>query len=424
MREWKLTESPLLGEHYYSCVHQSSLPIYVFPKKMSTTYAMLAVKFGSVDNATKEEQFSDGVAHFLEHKLFANADGSDSFEKFSALGADANAYTSHSRTVYLFSCTDHFTESLEELLTFATHPYFTDRSVKKEQGIIAEEIRMCHDDPYDRCYRNMLVGLYEDHPVRIDICGSERSVMGITAEELYRVYNAFYRLDNMALVVCGDVDPDTVLAVADKCLPAAAPHVAKLCVPVYKEPPKAATPHICVQGQVAKPIFAIGVKDVAVPADAAAAARRSAAMEILCEMLFSDTGELYNTLFDKGLISPEFSFGYSQSRDFGFVRISGEADDPEAVLAHIRAFLAEQRQKGLDEAEFLHCQRIEFAEYIKGFDSTEEIADNLVAFLFEGAELLCYADVIRSVTFDEVCALFESFFDPSCFTLSQVRPKE
>ncbi len=424
MKSWKLTESVLLGERYYSCVHKSALPIYVFPKKMSTTYAMLAVKFGSVDNIADGERFSDGVAHFLEHKLFANEDGSDSFERFSAFGADANAYTSHSRTVYLFSCTDEFEKSLAELLTFATHPYFTERSVKKEQGIIAEEIRMCHDDPYDRCYRNMLMGLYENHPVRIDICGSEKSVMGITAEELYRVYNAFYRLDNMALVVCGDVEPDEVLAVADKCLPGAPLAQKKISVPVTDEPARAASPHICVQGQVAKPIFAIGVKDVAVPLDAAAAARRSAAMEILSEMLFSDTGELYNTLFDKGLISPEFSFGYSQSRDFGFLRISGEADDPEAVLSHIQAFLAEQRRKGLDEAEFLHCQRIEFAEYIKGFDSTEEIADNLVAFLFEGAELLSYGQVIQSVTFGEVCALFESFFDPSCFTLSQVRPKE
>lgn len=424
MKHWNLTESALLGERYYSCVHQSSLPIYVFPKKMSTTYAMLAVKFGSVDNATDGERFSDGVAHFLEHKLFANEDGSDSFERFSALGADANAYTSHSRTVYLFSCTDHFGKALEELLTFATHPYFTDRSVKKEQGIIAEEIRMCHDDPYDRCYRNMLMGLYEHHPVRIDICGSERSVMGITAEELYRVYNAFYRLDNMALVVCGDVDPEEVRKIADKCLPSAAPEQAPIRVPEVRESSRAAKPHICTEGQVAKPIFAIGIKDVAVPTNAAEAARRSAAMEILCEMLFSDTGELYNILFDKGLISPEFSFGYSQSRDFGFVRISGEADDPEAVQAHILEFLAEQRKKGLDEAEFLHCRRIEFAEYIKGFDSTEEIADNLVAFLFEGAELLSYADVIAGVTFREVCDLFETFFDPSCFTLSQVRPKE
>ncbi len=423
MNEWKLTKSELLGEHYYTTVHSSGLPIYVFPKAMSTTYAMLAVRFGSVDHSDGVRRFPDGIAHFLEHKLFSNEDGSDSFERFAALGADANAYTSHSRTVYLFSCTDHFSESLAELLTFATHPYFTKQTVEKEKGIIAEEIRMCHDDPYDRCYRNMLVGLYQDHPVRLDICGSERSVMSITAQDLYDVYHAFYRLSNMALIVCGDVTPAQVLAIANDCLPACAAQ-GEVPRPTVKEPPVAATPHICVNGQVAKPIFAIGVKDIGVSEDDAKNLRRSAAMELLCEMLFSDTGELYNRLFDKGLISPELSFAYSQTRDFGFLRISGEADDPETVLAEIQSYLAKQRERGLCKEELEHCRRILFAEYIKGFDSTEEIADNLVAFLFEGADMFAYADVIKSITLDEVNALLDSFFDPACFTLSQVRPQE
>jgi predicted Zn-dependent peptidase len=153
---------------------------------MSTTYAMLAVKYGAVDNLADESGTAllpDGVAHFLEHKLFANEDGTHAFEHFSAHGADANAYTSHSRTVYLFSCAEHFDESLAELIDFVMHPYFTEENVEKEKGIIAEEIRMCRDDPYDRCYHNMLMGLYHKHPVRVDICGSERSVFAITSIE-------------------------------------------------------------------------------------------------------------------------------------------------------------------------------------------------------------------------------------------------
>ncbi len=426
MNNWTLYESALLGERYYTTVHESGLPIYVFPKKMSTTYAMLAVRFGSVDNEGADgRRFSDGVAHFLEHKLFSNEDGSDSFERFAAYGADANAYTANSRTVYLFSCTDRFEDSLEELLQFATHPYFTPETVEKEQGIIAEEIRMCRDDPYDRCYRNMLAGLYRTHPVRIDICGSERSVMGITAKELYEVYNTYYTLPNMALVVCGDVTPDAVLAVADATLPNEPDMRKTPPVTVHKDEEHAYRAHISVRGQVAKPIFAIGVKDTHVPTtDADACTRRSACMEILSEMLFGDTGELYNHLFDTGLISPEFSFGYSLTRDFGVLRLSGEADEPARVLCEIKKHLEKVACTGLSEEEFEHCRRIQLAEYIKGFDSTEEIADNLVAFLFEGAEIFAYADVISSVTFDEVCALFDEFFDPACFTLSEVRPQQ
>ena len=425
MSKLVLRESALLGEKYYMARHQSGLPVIVFPKKMSTTYAMMAVRFGAVDNLPDlagKTPFPDGIAHFLEHKLFTNEDGSDSFERFSAFGADANAYTAHSRTVYLFSCTEHFDDCLSELLRFTTHPWFTKESVQKEQGIIGEEIRMCRDDPYDRCYHNMLNGLYLRHPVRVDICGSEKSIAQITDETLYDCYHAYYTPENMALIVCGDVTPEEVMAIAERELAdwhgAPAPTYTGLA-----EAPVAASSRTEVRGQVAKPIFTVGIKDVAVPADPRARTRRDAAMDILCEMLFSDTGELYNRLVDEGKISPEFSAGYVQTRDVGFLRLSGESDDPDAVLDEIQRFLEKTGENGLSREEFEHCQRIEFAEYIKGFDSTEEIADNVVAFLFDDAELFDYADVIKSVTFEEVELLFQNFFYSERFTLSVVRPQ-
>jgi predicted Zn-dependent peptidase len=294
--------------------------------------------------------------------------------------------------------------------------------VAKEQGIIAEEIRMCRDDPYDQCYRNMLEGLYRRHPIRRDICGSERSIAAITDQTLYDCYRTYYTPENMALIVCGDVAPERVMEIADRELKSwrGAP------APVFEgvvEPPVAASARTVVRGQVAKPIFAIGIKDVAVPAESQARTRRDAAMDILCEMLFSDTGELYNKLVDAALISPEFSAGYVQTRDVGLLRLSGESDDPDTVLAEIWKFLEETGKNGLSRELFEHCKRIEFAEYIKGFDSTEEIADNLVAFLFDDAELFDYAQVISSITFEEVELLFQNFFYPERFTLSVVRPQ-
>lgn len=425
MSDFTLKESLLLGEKYYTACHESGLPVIVFPKKMSTTYAMMAVRFGAVDNLPDlggKTPFPDGVAHFLEHKLFINEDGSDSFEHFSALGADANAYTAHSRTVYLFSCTDRFDECLAELLRFTTRPWFTPESVAKEQGIIGEEIRMCRDDPYDRCYQNMLEGLYRRHPIRRDICGSERSIAQITDQTLYDAYRDYYTPENMALIVCGDVTPGRVLEIANCELK----NWHGVPAPTFEglaEPPTAASARTEVSGQVAKSIFTIGVKDAAVPADPAERTRRDAAMDILCDMLFSDTGELYNKLVDSGLISPEFSSGYVQTRDVGFLRLSGESHDPDAVLAEVFKFLEKTGETGLSREEFEHCKRIEFAEYIKGFDSTEEIADNLVAFLFDDAELFDYADVINSITFEEVGLLFQNFFYPERFTLSVVRPQ-
>ena len=418
----KTFHSELLGENYERIVHKSGLPIYVFPKKMATAHALLAVNYGSVDGATdKNVAFPDGIAHFLEHKLFANEDGSDSFERFSAFGADANAYTSHTRTVYLFSATDRFADSLSELIDFVTHPYFTPESVEKEQGIIAEEIRMCRDNPYDRCYYNMLEGLYQKHPVKKEICGSIASIASITDQTLYDCYRTYYRLSNMALVVCGDVTVEEVLAIVDARL-AEAIDKEEVHRAVITEPAAINKPRVTERGQVAKPIFSIGVKDVNIPADPTERAKRDAGMAILSEMLFSESGELYDRLFGSGLISPEFSADFALTRDFGFLQISGESDDPDKVLAEVLSFIEAQKKKGLSKEDFERCRRVEFAEYIKGFDSTEEIANTLIAFVFDGAEIFSYADILRDMDFDYINTLFADFFDPSHVTISIVTP--
>ena len=146
----KTYKHEFLGEEYHEIHHKSGLCVYVFPKKFSVTHAQLAVRYGSAYNVAsnrKEPPYPHGSAHFLEHKLFANEDGSDAFEHFSALGADANAYTTFTKTAYLFSCTDNFEQSLAELIEFVTHPYFTPESVESEVGIISEEIQMYEDNP-------------------------------------------------------------------------------------------------------------------------------------------------------------------------------------------------------------------------------------------------------------------------------------
>lgn len=422
----QIFQSELLGEQYTLQTHPSGLRMYVFPKKMTSTYALLATDFGAVDNAPLCEgklPVPDGVAHFLEHKLFSNEDGSDAFEHFSAYGADANAYTSHTRTVYLFSCTENFADALGELIDFVTHPYFTAETVAKEQGIIAEEIRMCRDNPYDCCYYNMLEGLYEKHPVKTDICGSVSSIAGITPEVLYEVYRTYYQLSNMALVVCGDISPDAVFEIADKHLPRAA---VDLPLPRRQtsEKPVAHRARIVASGQVAKPIFSIGIKDTAIPKVPFERLKRDAGMAILCEMLFSESGELYNTLFDEGLISPEFSADYALTRDFAFLQLSGEANDPDVVFERIKEYLAQKKAKGLSREDFERSRRIEYAEYIKSFDSTEEIANTLLSFVFEGVELFSYADVLMSIDLAFVEQLLLEVFDDTHYTLSVIVPKK
>ena len=192
--------SALLREQYTHIEHASGLSIYVFPKKMTNTYALFATAYGSMntDFAVGERRVTvpDGIAHFLEHKLFEAPDGSDTFTRFSALGADSNAYTDYDKTAYLFSCTENVDEALFELLTFVTEPHFTEESVARERGIIGEEIHEDEDSPWERAYLNLVNSLYHKSPVRNNVLGTRKTIAKITPELLYECYNENNPYDN------------------------------------------------------------------------------------------------------------------------------------------------------------------------------------------------------------------------------------
>ena len=419
-----------LGESYNKYSHPSGLDIYIFKKKMSSTYAIFGTRYGSIHNIFKpdgSDEFitvPDGIAHFLEHKLFASEDGSDAFERFSEYGADANAYTSFNKTCYLFSCTGNFENSFRELLTFVTHPHFTDENVASEQGIIGEEISMYEDSPHDRCFYGMVEGLYHRHSIRRNICGSKESISRITPSLLYSCYDTFYRPSNMVLIICGDVDDGRCLEIANECLGTTkderAPVMAKSCH--EPEPLSICKNYVEQHMQVAKPIFKIGFKYTDIPKEPVLRQRRDLSMAIINDMIFSDSGELYSLLVDSDLISPSLSTDHTVAEDFAFSSVSGEADDPKAVLAKILEYIEDKRSNGLSYEDFLRCKRILYADAVRSFDSTDLIANNLFDFVCDGNELLSYTDIIESITFEEIQKLFEVFFTRDSITLSVVLP--
>ena len=421
--------SSILGEGYKKISHPSGLDIYIFPKDMTAAYAIFGVRYGSINNTFKNRDgqtvtVPDGIAHFLEHKLFTAEDGSDAFERFSDFGADANAYTSFNRTAYLFSCTEHFEDSLGELLHFVTHPYFTDETVKKEVGIIAEEIKMYDDSPAERCYYGMLEGLYETHSVRRNICGSEDTIKKITPQLLYDCYHAFYTLPNMALVICGSVDEELVLRVADKHLPST-PVTADAAVAINEnscESAKAFKPCIKQKMQVAKPLFCLGFKDTDIPTDPAQRLRKDAVMSVLDEMIFARSGDLYASLFERELISPAFSYGYTITESFAYHSLSGEADDPELVTEEVLRYIEKLRVEGLRKEDLERTKRVLYAEIVKGYDSTEVIASNLFSFVCEDMDMLSHAEVLASVTLEDVEQALKHSFRRECATLSVIEP--
>ena len=423
---WTLIENERIGEKYYYLRHKSGLPIYVFPKKMASAYAILATRFGSVNNTFRTDEnedfmtVPDGVAHFLEHKMFENEDGIDTFAHFSENGANANAYTSNEKTAYLFSATDRFYDSLRVLLDFVGHPYFTDENVKKEQGIIAQEIGMYDDHPGARLYYAMLENLYQTHPIRLNVAGTVESIAKITPDILYRSYYAFYNLNNMALVIAGDVDPEGVEEVADAVLQGASSF--RIEQPTVLEQDGVSASKKVIKMDVSRPQFAIGIKDVDLPADPYEKARRALAMDILNDLLFGRSTEFYGELYEKGLLQDDFTSEYEWYSNCAYNAISGESDDPDAVYEAILTHLEKMMQSPPSKADFERLRRCNYADYIRGFDSTEEIANSFLHYLFLDVDYLRIGDLIAELTYEEVVELMREFYHADRFTLAVVAP--
>ena len=307
MSEIKKFESSLLGEHYYKIDHDSGLTVFVFPKNMTTTYGVFSVNFGGsfVEYTCGDESvvLPQGCAHFLEHKLFENEDGSNADDVFSSIGAYDNAYTSNERTAYLFSATENVNEAVSHLLYFVTHPYFTNKTVKKEIGIIAEEIRGCIDDPYDRCYMNMLDAMYFENPVRYEICGSEESIGEITPEVLYRCCRDFYTPENMVLCLCGNITVEETLDIVDREIGREKREFRSSLVG-FDEPVAVKKAYVERKMPVGKPLFCIGIKDLEIPSSPIERYKKAEGMNILLHIMFSEAGEFYLDMLEKGIVDP------------------------------------------------------------------------------------------------------------------------
>ena len=419
----KEIHSELLRDSYYEIEHPSGLTILVMPKEeYSSAYALFGTKYGSIDTRFKrsdEAGFTEGpegIAHFLEHKLFESED-LDAFARYAKTGASANAYTSFERTCYLFSCAGNFKASLEILLDFVQSPYFTEQTVQKEQGIIGQEIRMYQDEPNWQVMFNCLRALYQVHPVRIDIAGTIDSISQITADLLYRCYHTFYNLNNMALAVAGNVTVDEVLEVADRILKKAPELAIERNFP--DEPAEVVQPYIEEKLDVAAPLFMLGFKETYDTPERPL--REQLQTNILLEMLAGNTSPLYRRLFDEGLINTQFGAEYFQGYGFASVLFSGESKDPQKVADAIQAEIERVRREGLDPAAFERARRKLYGRFVMAFNDIEELANEMIAAEFRGGGLFDEAVLLREITLDEITQRLQTTLQKQYSALSVVK---
>lgn len=420
---FEIKENKAIDERYYHMRHKSGLDVYVVPKKMSTSYALFGTKFGSIDNRFlcdgREIVLPDGIAHFLEHKMFENEDGTDTFARYAKTGASANAYTTFERTCYLFSATENVCDSLEILLDFVTHPYFTEETVAKEQGIIGQEIRMYDDNPGWQLYFGMLTGLYHSNTVRIDTAGTTETIAEITPELLFDAYRAFYNLGNMALCVCGDVEPEEIEKVCDKVLKyVEAPKIERI---YPSEPDEICTRFITKKLEVAMPMFAVGIKDNNC-ASGEALARKQAEYDILLDIMFGKSSKFYTALYEEGLIDSSFSYGYEASETFAHCELTGNSENPNEIYSRIMDEIAEYRKNGIDRNVFERIKRASYASTLRAFNSTEDIANDFLVHVFSGFDMLDYPEIVSGVTYEDVCTRLSDSFGEKSSVLSTVYP--
>ncbi|HEX7065354.1 MAG TPA: pitrilysin family protein [Bacillales bacterium] len=420
-----------LKETVYHDKLENGLDVFVLPKQdFHKTFVTFTTKYGSVDNTfvplNGEEaiQVPDGIAHFLEHKMFEKEDG-DVFQQFSKQGAAANAFTSFTRTAYLFSATANVKENLETLVNFVQEPYFTEETVEKEKGIIGQEIRMYDDNPDWRLFFGLIENMYHHHPVKIDIAGTEESIADITKDLLYTCFETFYHPSNMLLFVTGPVDPEEIISfVAEN----QNQKKFKAQPPVQrfneKEPTEVARVKKVLRMPVQTSKCLIGFKEKSPGRSGENMLRYELAVNLVLDLMFGSSTENYETLYDEGLIDDSFSFDYTEEDHFGFSMIGGDTNDPDALEKKLFSMIGEFKRQPLDNQAIDRVRKKKIGSFLQALNAPEFIANQFTRYEFSGMNLFEVVPVLESLTADDLQQVLEDHFDESCFTVCQVRPSK
>lgn len=422
----KVIESLNIKEKAYIEKLENGMNVIIIPKNTTKKkYVIWGVNFGSIDNHFKvdgeEIYIPDGVAHFLEHKMFEQENGKNSLDTLMALGIDANAYTTSDHTAYLFECTDHFYEGLDELMNYVQNPYFTNENVEKEKGIIAQEIRMYDDDPGWQLYMGILDCLYKNNPIKVDIAGTVESISKITPEVLYKCYNTFYALDNMTLVICGDFEPEKLLEEVKKRLTKNKTY--EKIERIYPEKEKTINKKYVEKNMnVSMPIFAIGIKDVS-KMDSEIV-KKHIAIEILLNMIIGKSSDLYKKMYNQGLLLEEPSIDYEFSEEYAHIVISGQSNDSEEVYKMFKEEIENYKNNGLNIDHFERIKKKIYGDYVVEYNSVSEIARMFLTDHMKKISSFDYIEQYKVITKEYVEQVLKEIFNDEYMALAIVKEKD
>jgi len=428
----KILKFEQMDETVYYEKLPNGLQVYMMPKRgFNKTYATFTTRYGSIDNhfiplgKSDPIRVPDGIAHFLEHKLFEKEDY-DVFQKFSLKGASSNAFTSFTRTCYLFSTTSEVKENLITLLDFVQSPYFTEETVEKEKGIIEEEIKMYEDNADFKAYFGVLNNLYKNHPIKIDIAGTVDSIYKITAQDLHTCYNTFYHPSNMILFLVGDIKPDELIEEIKKNQATKnydkAPEITRF---FPDEPEEVAHSERSEKMQVSTPKVYVGVKGVV---DKSLSKREllktDLALDVLLEMMFGSSSDYYEMILHEELGNDTFGFEATHDDQNSFCLIGGDTMVPDLLAASVRDKLLGVKNLTLNSDEFMRIKRKKTGQFLSALNSVEFIANRFTEYAFAGLTLFDVVDVLEDLNVEDAQNVASSYFSENRITIYKILPEE
>ncbi len=424
----QIIENLKVKEKMYVEKLENGLTVIIVPKNnLQKKYVIWGTNFGSIDNRfinpkTNEEiSIPDGVAHFLEHKMFEQESGINSLDALSALGVDANAYTTNDHTAYLFEATDNFYEALDELMDYVQHPYFTDENVEKEKGIIGQEIKMYDDHPGWQLYVNTMKCLYKVNPVRIDIAGTIESISKINKETLYACYNTFYNPSNMTMVICGDFVPEQILEeVKKRLVPKEKQAEIKRIYETEQEEINEKSSEITME--VSNPLFMIGFKDKTENSDDNMV-KKHITVEIILDMILGASSELYKKMYEEGLLLATPDLDYEFSKKYAHVLISGQSKEPNKVIELIQKEFKKLKDNGLNKEYFNRIKKKIYGGYVVEYNDPGSIARMILADWFKGINSFDYLENYNLITIDYAKQVLNDIFNDNNMVFSIVKGK-
>lgn len=419
-----------IKETYYKKTLSNGLTVLLMPKVGFTkTFVMFVTNYGALDNdfipydGDDFVQYPPGIAHFLEHKVFEQDDGKDASSMLASLGADANAFTSHDKTAYIFSTTSKIEEAVTLLLDFVQKPHFTDESVIAEQSIIEQELRMYLDNPQVALMMGSLQTMFSTHSIRLEIGGTCESIKQITKPLLERCHNTFYHPENMALVLVGAFDESSVIKVIEKNQNAKS-------FPIYKPIKRRYFPE---NNQVSKsfveqkmaiiiPKTSVNLKIGYQKMSEVDLIKQELIFQIICDIYFDNSSDFYQELLQKEIINNSFEYGSIYEDTYGFLTISCETLKVDQFNKAVTEKLIKIKNELIDQAVFERVKKVNLAMFIRKLNSLRFLADLLVESHFRGIEAFEILNILNTISYQDVLD-FRKHFDPIAISVFQIAPE-